>query len=86
MEAGSLVYLPKHGWRKPSELRRTKKDTQLQVIQVPAELAVGADYGLIVLDGAPVAAWRFAMFILSPEGQKILSGYGFVVGGLPADD
>jgi len=26
MEAGSLVYLPKHGWRKPSELRRTKKD------------------------------------------------------------
>lgn len=60
--------------------------TQLQVIQVPPELAVGADYGLMVLDGAPVEAWRFAMFIMGPEGQKILSDYGFVVGGLPAND
>jgi molybdate transport system substrate-binding protein len=61
------------------------EDTQLRIIQVPDDLAVGADYGLIVLNGSPVEAWRFAMFIIGPEGQKIMSDYGFVVGGLPAN-
>lgn len=55
---------------------------ELQIVQIPQELAVGADYGLIVLDESTVEAWRFAMFILSPQGQKILGDYGFVVGGL----
>lgn len=58
---------------------------QLQIVQVPPELSVGADYGLIVLDGSSIEAWRFAMFILGPEGQKILSNYGFVAEGLPAE-
>lgn len=49
----------------------------LQIIDVPAELAVGADYGLTVLAGAPAEAASLAAFILSAEGQRILAGYGF---------
>jgi len=30
-----------------------------------------------VITGAPAAADRFAQFILSPAGQKILISYGF---------
>jgi molybdate transport system substrate-binding protein len=63
----------------------SKQAPQLQMVQIPQELAVGADYGLIVLDGSPEEAWRFAMFILSPEGQKILDDYGFVSGALPTE-
>jgi len=61
-----------------------KEVPQLQIVQIAPELAVGADYGLIVLDGAPVQAWHLAMFILGVEGQKILANYGFVVGGAPS--
>jgi molybdate transport system substrate-binding protein len=61
-----------------------KEISGLQIISIAPELSVGADYGLLVLDNAPMEAWRLAMFILSPEGQKILGDYGFVVGGLPA--
>lgn len=57
----------------------------LQVVAVPAPLAVGADYGLIVLDGAPPEAWRLALHILSPAGQAILARYGFESGALPAE-
>jgi len=46
-------------------------------VQLPESIAVGADYGLTVITGAPAAAQRFAQFILSPAGQKILISYGF---------
>jgi molybdate transport system substrate-binding protein len=49
----------------------------LQMIALPPELAVGADYGLTVLNGAPPDAYKFAMFILSPDGQAILTKAGF---------
>ena len=51
-----------------------------QLVELPAALAVGADYGLTVISGAPTAAQEFAEFILSPDGQKILAGYGFAAG------
>ncbi len=54
-----------------------KKSSNLQVIQVPAALAVGADYALIVKKDADEDAWRLALYILSPEGQNILKEYGF---------
>jgi molybdate transport system substrate-binding protein len=57
----------------------------LKIVAVPAELAVGADYGLIVLDGAPAGAWRLALHILSPAGQAVLARYGFDAGALPAE-
>lgn len=49
----------------------------LQIIDLPQELAVGADYGLLVLQGANAAAKPLAEFILSAKGQAILSRYGF---------
>lgn len=48
-----------------------------QIVDLPEALSVGADYGLTVINGAPVAAQLFAEFILSADGQKILTGYGF---------
>jgi molybdenum ABC transporter molybdate-binding protein len=48
-----------------------------QVVALPRELAVGADYGLTVMNGASGAAKDFAQFIMLPEGQKIFLGYGF---------
>jgi ABC-type molybdate transport system substrate-binding protein len=50
------------------------------VVELPERLAVGADYGLTVITGAPQAAERFAQFILSPAGQKILTNHGFASG------
>lgn len=47
------------------------------LIELPQAIAVGADYGLTVMDGAAPAAYRLAMFILSPEGQAILARHGF---------
>jgi len=49
----------------------------LKVIQLPEPLAVGAEYGLTVMNGAREAATRFARFILSPTGQSILVKHGF---------
>ncbi len=54
-----------------------KQFQDLKIIQIQPDLTVGADYGLIVKDGAPMEAWRLAMFILSREGRKILGEYGF---------
>jgi molybdate transport system substrate-binding protein len=51
-----------------------------QVVELPEALAVGADYGLTVIGGAPVPAQEFAEFILSAQGQAILAGYGFAPG------
>ncbi len=57
--------------------------SNLQQIKVPEELAVGADYGLVVRKGASGEAWRLAMVILSPAGQKILADYGFSAVAMP---
>lgn len=55
-----------------------KKDTpSLQIIELPAQLAVGAEYGLVVLASAPESARRFAQFILGPRAQAILAAHGF---------
>jgi molybdate transport system substrate-binding protein len=54
-----------------------KQFENLKIIQIQPDLTVGADYGLIVKDGASMSAWRLAMFILSQEGRKILAEYGF---------
>lgn len=48
-----------------------------QVVALPEELAVGADYGLTIVAGASPNAAKLAAFILGPEGRKILASYGF---------
>ena len=52
----------------------------LQIVQVPAELSVGADYGMIVLNDAPPPADALARFILGDAGQAILAKWGFGAG------
>ena len=48
----------------------------LQVVAVPEELAVGAQYGLLVLGDRPEAR-KLADFILSSRGQNVLRKFGF---------
>ncbi len=54
-----------------------KEVPRLKIVQVPAELQVGAAYGLTVRDGAPAAARDFARFLLSEAGQAPLQRLGF---------
>jgi molybdate transport system substrate-binding protein len=51
-----------------------------QIIELPQTLAVGADYGLTVIKGAPAVAEQLVNFILSPAGQSVLISYGFAPG------
>lgn len=55
-----------------------KKDLpNATVVDFPADLAMGADYGLTLLPGKSANAATFAMFVLSPDGQAILARNGF---------
>ena len=60
-----------------------RENPALQVVQLPDTLAVGADYGLTVMNGASAAAYQFALFILSGEGQRTLARHGFAAPALP---
>jgi len=59
------------------------ENPEQRIVQLPDALAVGADYGLTIVAGAPADAYRFAMFILSVDGQTILARHGFSAPGLP---
>jgi ABC-type molybdate transport system substrate-binding protein len=61
-------------------LQARRESPALRIVDVPAALAVGADYGLTVIKGAKPRAERLAQFILSREGQAILAKYGFTPG------
>jgi ABC-type molybdate transport system substrate-binding protein len=50
---------------------------ELQIIQLPDKLAVGAEYGLIINHNTSDATTKLAMYILGPEGQNILHRHGF---------
>lgn len=49
----------------------------LAIVDIPKQLNVGADYGLVVLQGSPSSAARLAAFLRSEEGQSILARFGF---------
>ena len=55
------------------------------MVKLPPELAVGADYGLTLMNGASPNAGRLAMFILAQEGQAILARHGFTAPTLPRE-
>jgi molybdenum ABC transporter molybdate-binding protein len=57
-----------------------EQSPELQIVELPGNLAVGADYGLTVISGASPAAERFAQFIVSAAAQKILTSHGFAPG------
>lgn len=50
-----------------------------QVVALPDPLAVAADYGLSVMNGASPQAQDFARFILSHDGRRILQQHRFAV-------
>lgn len=58
-------------------LAAQKENAGQQIVALPEPLAVGANYGLTVLNDASANAYRFALFILSTEGQRLLAMYGF---------
>jgi molybdate transport system substrate-binding protein len=64
-------------------LAAQKEEPQLGIVQVPANLAAGAEYGLTVMRGASPAARDFAFFVLSTHGQEILAQHGFAAVGAP---
>lgn len=63
---------------KAQDVQKQYPDQKL--IALPQALAVGADYGLTVMNIAPPAAEQFVQFILSSAGQSILAGFGFAPG------
>jgi molybdate transport system substrate-binding protein len=52
-------------------------------VAVPASLSVGPAYGMVVLSDQPLAA-RFALFVMSEQGQAILQQFGFDPVGIAA--
>ena len=64
-------------------LAAQKENPGQQIVALPDALAVGADYGLTVMNEASTPAYQFALFILSAEGQKILASHGFAAPNLP---
>ena len=60
----------------------TREMPGLTSLPLPPSLTVGPAYGLIVLSDHPLAE-RFALFVLSEQGQAILRQYGFDPIGLP---
>ena len=61
-------------------LAAQKENPGQQIVSLPDNLAVGADYGLTVLSSASPIAKQFANFIISSEGQAILMKHGFTPG------
>jgi molybdate transport system substrate-binding protein len=61
-----------------------KSGDGLKKISLPAPSPI-ADYGLTLSNKATPAAASFALFILSPQGQRTLAAHGFVPVGLPSE-
>ena len=57
----------------------------LTAVDLPAELVVGPEYGLALLAGGAPEAARFALFVLSLQGQALLRQAGFAPVTLPAE-
>jgi molybdate transport system substrate-binding protein len=58
----------------------TGMPADIVAVSPPPTLAVGADFGLTILNGdaaRELAAYRFALYILSPDGQALLRRFGF---------
>jgi ABC-type molybdate transport system substrate-binding protein len=55
----------------------TKENPGQQMVALPDNLSVGADYGMTVMNGTAPAAKSFADYIMSEPGQIILERYGF---------
>ncbi|MGF7153539.1 molybdate ABC transporter substrate-binding protein [Novosphingobium gossypii] len=62
--------------------RKTAPDPSVDKVELPPELAVKADYGMVLVTTAhdparEAAAGKLALYLLSPESQSLLAAYGF---------
>jgi ABC-type Fe3+ transport system substrate-binding protein len=73
------------GYCTSANLRQSQM-AELQVAEIPREIAAGPEYGLAVLTGADPRASDLALFMLSPDGQQIFARYGFAPITLPAPE
>jgi molybdate transport system substrate-binding protein len=64
-------------------MEAVRENAGMRIVRLPDEIAVAADYGLTVITGASVNAYRLAMFILSANGQRTLAAHGFAAPALP---
>lgn len=60
-----------------------KELPEAKAVRLPPALAMTADYGLTVAVDAPPAAYRFALYLLTPKAQAILAEAGFDAPTLP---
>jgi len=60
-----------------------KASPKYKSMRLPPELAVGPEYGLTVSRKAQPGAADFAMYLLSPQGQRSLQSFGFIPVALP---
>ena len=58
----------------------------LQVVEVPKEIAAGPEYGLAILNGARPGTDDLALHVLSPERQVLFAQFGFAPVGLPTPE
>lgn len=58
-------------------LQAQREEPSLATIALPESLAVGADYGVTILNGATHAGISFEKFLLGAEAQWILATAGF---------
>ena len=65
---------------------RMSQTAELQIAEVPREIATGPEYGLAVLGGADPRASDLALFMLSPDEQQIFARYGFAPIALPTPE
>jgi molybdate transport system substrate-binding protein len=61
-----------------------KEGSTYKSVALPPELMVGAEYGLTVSRKAQPAAADFALYLLSPRGQRSLQAFGLMPVALPA--
>jgi len=69
--------------------RSTSPDPKFSSVPLPAALAITPSYGLSVITREQKphdAAYRFALFLLSPQAQKLIAQYGFTPVTVPADN
>lgn len=69
--------------------RQTTPDPKYTSVALPAALAITPNYGLSVITREKKshdAAYRFALYLLSPEAQKLIAQYGFTPITIPAEN
>jgi molybdate transport system substrate-binding protein len=58
----------------------------LASVEVPKEIAASPEYGLAILRGPNRWAEDLALYMLSPEGQRLFGQFGFAPVGLPTPE